>query len=309
MLITKMMKSCVLYSLIAAFFAIVFISCEAEKKKSVFAKDNLMAWCIVPYDAELRGPWERAEMLNELGVTMLAYDWRAQHVPTFDEEWKALTHYGIRLQAFWMMTGKDPQNDQFVQAIFDFLERNEVKTEIWLYVDEGENFDSLSETEKVTEMAVPVRYVAERAASLGCKVGLYNHGGWYGEPENQLALLKHIDLPNIGLVYNFHHARFHHARFAEFFPTIVPYLYAVNLAGLKAGDTDLFYGIGEGDVEAAMIEIVANSGYEGPIGILNHDRERDAKAGLQHEMKGLQAVLKNLGDEHALQTYRTPSTK
>lgn len=290
--------------LIFASLAMLFISCGPEKKRSVFAKDNVLAWCIVPYDAELRGPWERAEMLNELGIKMLAYDWRAQHVPTFDEEWKALTHHGIRLQGFWMMTGKEPQNDAFVQAIFDFLERNEVETEIWLYIDEGEGFDSLSQTQKIEEMAIPIRYVAERAASLGCKVGLYNHGGWYGEPENQLALLKHINLPNIGLVYNFHHARFHHARFAEFFPKIVPYLYAVNLAGLKAGDTESFYGIGEGDVEESMIEIVANSGYVGPIGILNHDRERDAKKGLETEMDGLKTILSTLGDVNALETYR-----
>ena len=164
--------------------------------------------------------------------------------------------------------------------------------------------DELSQTQKIEEMAIPIRYVAERAASLGCKVGLYNHGGWYGEPENQLALLKHINLPNIVLVYNFHHARFHHARFAEFFPKIVPYLYAVNLAGLKAGDTESFYGVGEGDVEESMIEIVANSGYEGPIGILNHDRERDAKKGLQTEMDGLKTILSALGDVNALETYR-----
>ena len=34
----------------------------------LFAQDNLMAWCIVPFDAKKRGPEERAEMLAKLGI-------------------------------------------------------------------------------------------------------------------------------------------------------------------------------------------------------------------------------------------------
>ena len=33
----------------------------------IFAKDNLVAWCIVPFDAKKRGPSARAEMLGRLG--------------------------------------------------------------------------------------------------------------------------------------------------------------------------------------------------------------------------------------------------
>ena len=32
-------------------------------------------------------------------------------------------------------------------------------------------------------------YPAKAAAQLGCKVGLYNHGGWFGDPDNELAVL------------------------------------------------------------------------------------------------------------------------
>ena len=47
---------------------------------SVFAKDNLLAWCIVPFDACKRGPKERAVMLQRLGIRALAYDWRDEHI-------------------------------------------------------------------------------------------------------------------------------------------------------------------------------------------------------------------------------------
>ncbi|MBO65778.1 MAG: hypothetical protein CL509_05810, partial [Actinobacteria bacterium] len=51
-----------------------------------FAKDKLVAWCIVPFDAKQRGPAERAAMLKRLGLKRVAYDWRAKHVAEFEEE-------------------------------------------------------------------------------------------------------------------------------------------------------------------------------------------------------------------------------
>src|SRR5687767_7451886 len=70
-------------------------------KEDLFSRDNLVAWCIVPFDAKKRGPEERAEMLARLGFKRFAYDWRAEHIPSFDEEIKALKKHGIQLDAFW----------------------------------------------------------------------------------------------------------------------------------------------------------------------------------------------------------------
>ena len=53
--------------------------------RRLFAPDNLMAWCIVPFDAKKRGPEERAEMLKTLGLRRFAYDWRDEHLPTLDQ--------------------------------------------------------------------------------------------------------------------------------------------------------------------------------------------------------------------------------
>ena len=43
---------------------------------------------------------------------------------------------------------------------------------------------------RVKAEADRIRPIAEEAAKIGCKVGLYNHGGWFGEPENQIAIIK-----------------------------------------------------------------------------------------------------------------------
>lgn len=272
--------------------------------QSVFRKSNLTAWCIVPFDAEQRGPEERAKMLREMGIKQLAYDWREEHIPTFDDELKALKKNKIKLQAFWMSSDFKPQENAHIKAVFDFLERNKVKTEIWLLMGTGgDEFQALGQSEKVRKVAEPIRYIAERASQLGCKVGLYNHGGWFGEPENQLEIIGYLNLNNIGIVYNFHHAREHHQRFGEFYPKIMPYLLSLNIAGLKSGDTQKFYRTGEGDVELEMIRTVAQSPYKGPVGIINHDMDEDAAVGLQAEIDGLRTILHAIGDTKASKTY------
>ena len=40
----------------------------------------------MPFDSKKRGPEERAAMLERLGFKRFAYDWRTEHIPTFDAE-------------------------------------------------------------------------------------------------------------------------------------------------------------------------------------------------------------------------------
>src|SRR6516165_9334978 len=95
---------------------------------SLFTRDNLVAWCIVPFDAKKRGPAERADMLARLGFKRFAYDWRPEHVPTFDAEMTALKKKGIRLEAFWFPA----QLDKDARTILDLLKRHGIKTQLWI---------------------------------------------------------------------------------------------------------------------------------------------------------------------------------
>lgn len=296
------MKKLTTYILLTLFSLIAFVPAKAQKG-DVFAKNNLAAWCVVPFDSKQRGPEERAKMLHDLGITKLAYDWREEHIPTFDQELQALNKYGVKLEAFWIMSGETAEGNHHIKAIFDFLERNKVKTQLWLLMGEWGGFAELNQQQKVEAMSKPIRYIAEKAEKLGCKVALYNHGGWFGEPENQLAIIDHLKMKNVGIVYNFHHARMHHERFSTFYPKIQPHLFALNIAGLKAGVTERFFRTGQGDVEKEMIRQVWKSGYKGTIGIINHDTNEDAEKGLRDEMEGLKRILGEIGDKKALKTY------
>ena len=96
---------------------------RAAGEFQLFARTNLVAWCIVPFDAKKRGPEERAVMLERLGFTKFAYDYRAEHIPTFDAEIDALKRHHVQLLAWWFPT---TLNDE-ARKILDFLQRHNVR--------------------------------------------------------------------------------------------------------------------------------------------------------------------------------------
>ena len=94
----------------------------------VFGKDNLVAWCIVPFDAKKRTPAERVEMLKKLGFRKYAYDWRAEHLPSFDEEVGLLKKAGIELTAVWF-----PANlGDDAKKLLAVIEKHKVTPQLWV---------------------------------------------------------------------------------------------------------------------------------------------------------------------------------
>ncbi|MCK4750150.1 MAG: hypothetical protein KAT15_24005, partial [Bacteroidales bacterium] len=82
----------------------ILSSCQNKKQTKttdMFDNENLIAWCIVPFDAVRRSPEERAGMLNDLGISQLAYDYRDEHLASFGEEIRVLAEHGIELRAVW----------------------------------------------------------------------------------------------------------------------------------------------------------------------------------------------------------------
>jgi len=259
----------------------------------IFARSNLVAWCIVPFDARKRGPEERAQMLDRLGIHRLAYDWRAEHIPTFDAEIAACRKHGIEITAWWFPTTLDKD----AKTILSVLERNKVKTQLWVMGGGDAAPDEAETRSRVKAEAARIRPIAEAAGRIGCSVGLYNHGGWFGEPENQIAIIETLGMTNVGIVYNFHHGHHQIARFPELFRKMKPYLYAVNINGmLKDGEQTgrKILNVGEGDQELGMLKVVRDSGWKGPMGIINHRTELDAEEALRKNLEGLDRLIPKL---------------
>ncbi len=284
---------------------------KVEEPNSIYRRDNLVAWCIVPFDSKRRGPEERAAMLQRLGFKRFAYDWRAEHIPTFDAEIEALKRHGISLDAFWVAPGELNQESRI---ILDVLKRHGIRTQLWVLLDLGaDRVQGDEQRRRVETAAAKLRPLAEEAGKIGCTLALYNHGGWFGEPENQIAIIERLKsdgVRNLGLVYNLHHGHDHLDRFPALLETMKPYLLALNINGMDRGGDRVgrkILPLGQGEMDLSLLKTIRDSGYQGPIGILGHTQD-DAEERLKDNLDGLDWLLPQLDGRSAgpRPTPRTP---
>ncbi len=278
------------------------VKAKLENTTSIFSKDNLVAWCIVPFDASKRGPKERAEMLERLGLKSLAYDWREEHVPTFDEEVVQLRKHGIRMVAFWWAAGwpDNPNESPRARRNLEFFKRNNLKLDVWATSHAPEELST--DEEKYEFAARCADILATELDKLDCRLSLYNHGGWGGEPRNMVEIVKRVKSKNVGIVYNFHHGHEHLDDMPEAFYAMLPYLTCVNLNGMTKGGPKIL-PLGQGEEDLKILKMIRDSGYKGPIGILDERSYLDAELSLRENLDGLKNLLKELGDDAALKTY------
>ncbi len=266
---------------------------------NIYDQSNLAAWCIVPFDSAKRGPEERAAMLEKMGLTKFVYDYRKEHIPQWDDELNALKKHHIELLGWWF---PGAVNEEATNAL-ELFKRHGVHPQLWIS-GAGSPIavkDEADQKDRVAKEVARFKLICEAAAPYGCQVGIYNHGGWGGEPENALAVtetLKAQGIKNIGIVYNLHHGHGHLDRLAQVLPKLLPHLLCVNLNGMDIdgeakGRKILPLGAGTEDVK--VLRILRASGYNGPIGILNHTNE-DAEGRLLDNLDGLKWLVPQLDD-------------
>jgi hypothetical protein len=254
--------------------------------EKVFAKDNLVAWCIVPFDAKKRGPAERADMAKRLGFTKIAYDWRGEHVSTFEQEILEYKKRDIEFFAFWSW------HDSFEPLI----KKHGIKPQIWKTLGSPKGATQEAKVYAAAKSMIPL---VKKCELLELKLGLYNHGGWGGEPANLVTVCQALHKQghkNVGIVYNFHHGHGHVDDFKESLQAMKPYLLCLNLNGMSGKNQQFqkILPIGRGANEAQMLKVILEVGYEGPIGILGHVASRDVEIVLRENLKGLRELTGKL---------------
>ena len=270
--------------LVASFYSCTGMSVSAIDDAAVLRRENQVAWCIVPFDAAKRGPAERAIMLKELGIMRCAYDWREEHVPTFEQEIQEYKKNGIEYFAFWSVH----------EEAFKLFEKYDLHPQIWQTLSDPVGTAEDTKVEAAAQRMLPL---AKRTKAMGCKLGLYNHGGWGGEPQNLVAVCKRLHelgQDQVGIVYNFHHGHGHIADWTVSFALMKPYLHCLNLNGMNELEQPKILGIGKGAHELDMIRTVVESGYDGPTGILDHREQLDARESLLENRDGLEWVRKEI---------------
>ncbi len=286
----------IFFFILTAAMILLMPGCRSGKKAEkagLFDRENLVAWCIVPFDARDRTPQERAAMLEDLGIPRLAYDYRERHLASFEQEIRILEERQIGLHAVWFWV--EPEGERILnetnETVLEILEKTGTETELWVSFPEHV-FDG-PDGENMQRAIHLVAEVLRRAEEIGCTIALYNHGGWFGEPANQVWIIETIGSENISMVYNFHHGHSHMDRFGELFPLMLPHLSTVNINGMSAGGPKII-SLGKGEREAEMLKVIHESGYRGPIGIIGHTEGKDIRGVLEENLEGLEDLKRSL---------------
>lgn len=266
---------------------------SARTANGIYGKQNIAAWCIVPFDAKDRTPQERAEMLQRLGIQRFAYDWRDSHIAQLEEEIIECKRRNIEFFAFW----------GWHDSLAPLIAKHDVHPQIWLMVSPP---PGATAAERVEKAANGLLAMAKKTKQLGLQLGIYNHGDWGGEPANMAAVcqrLHELGHDHVGIVYNFHHGHGHIDDFPAALEAMLPYLICVNLNGMNDNEAPKILQLGAGKHERQMMKTLQASGYQGPIGLIHHRDGVDAEAGLRENTAGMKEVLTDLGDASAMATY------
>ena len=277
---------------ISLFLLMVFVTSCLKQKEKDHTMQQLYPWCIVAYDSLERTPSERILMLKEMGFTKYAYDWRDKHLDEMATELTLAKKNDIEVISVWLWLnakrdslGKlSPANER----IFDIVKDLQLKTTLWVSFSNN-FFEDLTQEQSMNRAIEMLKFVNKKAEALGCKIALYNHKGWFGDPNNQVEIIKALPEYNLSMVYNFHHAHNYLNEFPEIVKKIKPYLSAVNLNGMQK-DGPKILPIGEGEFEKEMFQLLTDEGFNGPWGLLGHVENADVKKVLEQNINGYRSL-------------------
>lgn len=263
----------------------------ASSPKALFARKNLTAWCVVPFDANKRGPEERAAMLQRLGFTRFAYDWREKDIPAFDAEVEAMKRHGVKIVAWWFPT--DP-NDPVARTILEVCKRRRIHPQLWVMGGGSEAANPDEQAQRVDQEAARIRKIVEMARPYGCPVELYNHNNWFGRTDNEIAIiqrLKTYGITDVGMIYNFSHGHWDIDDFPAKWSRMKPYVVAINVTGMVRSEA--LIPPAQGDYELEMLRVIRQSGWKGPVGLIA-EQGGDAEVTLSNGLLGLNWLGKEL---------------
>ena len=277
---------------ISLFLLMVFVTSCLKQKEKDHTMQQLYPWCIVAYDSLERTPSERILMLKEMGFTKYAYDWRDKHLDEMATELTLAKKNDIEVISVWLWLNAKRDSlgklSSSNERIFDIVKDLQLKTTLWVSFSNN-FFEDLTQEQSMNRAIEMLKFVNKKAEALGCKIALYNHKGWFGDPNNQVEIIKALPEYNLSMVYNFHHAHNYLNEFPEIVKKIKPYLSAVNLNGMQK-DGPKILPIGEGEFEKEMFQLLTDEGFNGPWGLLGHVENADVKKVLEKNIKGYRSL-------------------
>jgi len=226
-------------------------------------------------------------MLRRIGITKIIWDWRDEHIETFDAELDALRQHQIELAGIWtpspMPAYEEPDYasrfgvvPQRIKNLITESARRGHKPELWTQIAFGESGMPTEVSKRVhaTEVmraADHLTGIARLARGHGMRVVLTNHGGWAGEPRTLVDVTKELarrGLGNVGIGFRLQHAHHLIADLDQHLAAMNEYLVAIMLSGADAGAEAtgrMILPFGAGSRDRWVTHAILESGWQGQL--------------------------------------------
>jgi hypothetical protein len=119
------------------------------------------------------------------------------------------------------------------------IKRHDIHPQLWVMGGGGPTKTEAEQAQRIEQEAERVQQIVVLAAPCRCKVELYNHNGWFGQPDNEVAVIKRLrekGVDGVEMVYNFSHGHGDMAEFPSIWRRIAPFVIAVNVSGMVADE-------------------------------------------------------------------------
>jgi hypothetical protein len=262
---------------------------------------------LVAHDALRRGPRERAQMLRRIGIRKIVWDWRDEHLGTFDAELDALRQYEIELSGMWtplpMPAYEEPDYaTRFglvptpIKTLITEAARRGFAPDLWTQIGFGQPGAPAQLSERVHR--VEVNRAADHLAGLarlarghGMCVVLTNHGGWAGEPRTLVDVVRELarrGLGNVGIGFRLQHAHHLIADLDHHLSVMDEHLVAFMLSGADAGAEltgRVILPFGAGSRDRWVTHALLESGWRGQL-VVHAVGQDDSEARLLDSLDG-----------------------
>ncbi|MFK7757408.1 MAG: sugar phosphate isomerase/epimerase family protein [Flavobacteriales bacterium] len=283
------MKYILMFHLI---LVLCFLFSCSNKVEELIDISEVSPWCILGFDSLDRTPEQRIALLHELGLKKYGFNKGKGYLSTMIQEFNLARENDIEITSvfLWLNASRDSVGKLSLsnQELLSNLTKVKQRPTVWLSFSNN-FFEELNHKESISLSVEMIQFIKSEADEIGCKIALYNHHGWFGNPYNQVEILEKLNDESIGLVYNFHHGQEYVDEFPDIVKKIKPYLSFVNLNGVKKEGPQIL-PIGKGDFELEMIKTLKKEGFNGPWGILGHIKTEDVKEVLVRNIEGLKSL-------------------
>ncbi len=270
-------------------------------------RDQFAASHLVAHDALRRGPRERAQMLRGMGLTKIIWDWRDEHIDTFDAELDALRRNQIELAGIWtpspMPAFEEPEySSRFgvvssrIKNLITEAARRGHTPDLWTQIAFGGPGTPTPPSEQVHRAEVAraadhLTGLVRLARGHGMCVVLTNHGGWAGEPRTLVDIVAELarrGLGNVGIGFRLQHAHHLIADLDHHISTMSEHLVAIMLSGADAGAEltgRVILPFGAGSRDRWVTHAILESGWQGQL-VVHAVGNDDSEARLLDSLEG-----------------------